>query len=268
MEILGFLWNDVLIRTVLNLLVSFYKIFNSIGLPGSLGLAIVALTVLIRLVLYPLTTAQMKSTQQMQTLKPLMDRIREKYKKDKLRQQQEMAKLYKEHGVNPAAGCFPLLIQIPIFIALYNVLLQVVSNGDIAKTTSDINKIVYFPFLKIDTPWDPNFFGVNIGARPSDWQHVGLFLLLVPVITAALQFVQTKMMVPKTQEALVEQAAADKKVDTSDFANVMQKQMLYFFPVMIGVVSYSFPIGLSLYWNAFSLFGIIQQYLFNRRKRI
>lgn len=264
------IWNQLLIWPILNILFGIYKVFAAIGLPGSLGLAIIGLTVLIRLALYPLTAAQLKSTQQMQELKPHMDRIRQKYKKDKMRQQQEMAKLYKEYGVNPAAGCLPLLVQIPIFIALYNVLLTIVSQGDIVKTTEEINKIVYAPFLRIDKPWDPNFLGINLGARPSDWQQVGIVLLAVPIVTGILQFVQTKMMIPKAQEALVEKAAADKKVDSSDFANIMQKQMLYFFPVMIAFVSYTFPIGLSLYWNAFSVFGIIQQYLFmrNRKKQV
>lgn len=263
------LWNQILIWPILNILVAIYKLFASLGLPGSLGLAIIGLTILIRFVLYPFTAAQIKSTQKMQALKPHMDRIKEKHKKDKMRQQQEMAKLYKEHGVNPAAGCLPLLIQLPIFIALYNVLLQVVSNGDIAKITSDINKIIYFPFLKIEKPWDPYFIGVNLGTRPSDWQTAGIFLLLVPIVTALLQFLQTKMMVPQKNSVSqvpqkTEGKADQKKDDMSDFSSIMQKQMLYFFPVMIGFFSYGFPIGLSLYWNVFTVFGIMQQYLINR----
>lgn len=261
------LWNQILIWPILNILIAIYKIFAVIGLPGSLGLAIIGLTILIRFILYPFTAVQMKSMHKMQTLKPHMDRIREKFKKDKMRQQQEMAKLYKEHGVNPAAGCLPLIIQFPVFIALYNVLLQVVSNGDVVKIVDDINKIVYTPFLKIDAPWDPYFLGINLGARPSDWQNGGFILLAIPLITGLLQYWQTRIMMPKTQEALVEKAAENKKVDSSDFANIMQKQMLYFFPIMIAFASYGFPTGLSLYWNTFSLFGIIQQSLMNRAKQ-
>lgn len=260
------IWNQLLIWPILNILIGIYKIFASIGLPGSLGLAIIGLTVLIRLLLYPFTAAQIRSTQQMQALKPHMDRIREKYKKDKIQQQQEFAKLYKEHGINPAAGCLPLLIQFPIFIALYNVLLKVVSNGDVVKTMNDINAIVYLPFLKIDAPWDPHFLGVNLGTNPSHWSSEGIALLAIPIITAGLQFLQTKMMIPKTQEAIVEKAASDKKTDVSDFANIMQKQMLYFFPFMIAFASYSFPVGLSLYWNTFTVFGIIQQYIIGKKK--
>ena len=261
------IWNQLFIWPILNILVAIYKLFTAIGLPGSLGLAIIGLTVLIRLLLYPFTAAQLKAMKKMQELKPQMDRIKEQYKKDTMRQQQEFAKLYKEQGVNPAAGCLPLLIQFPIFIALYNVLLQVVSNGDITKIVGEINQVVYLPILQIDKPWDPYFFGVNLGSKPSDWQTAGLFLLAIPVITAGLQFLQTKMMTPKTQEKLVEKAAKAPGVDSSDFANIMQKQMLYFLPVMIGFFSYGFPVGLSLYWNVFSVFGIIQQYFVNRGKK-
>lgn len=259
-------WNQIFIWPILNILVAIYKLFATIGLPGSLGLSIIGLTVLIRLILYPFTTAQLKSTQKMQELKPHMDHIRKQYKKDTVRQQQEMAKLYKEHGINPAAGCLPLIIQIPIFIALYNVLLQVVSNGDIAKITSDINKVVYLPMLKLDNSWDPFFLGVNLGTHPSDWAKSGILLLSIPIVTAVLQFIQTKMMTPKTAEKTVEKLSEEKQTDVNDFANIMQKQMLYVFPVMIGFFSYQFPVGLSLYWNTFTLFGILQQYLVNKRK--
>src|SRR5581483_4645487 len=178
------IWNQLFVWPMTNLLVAIYKLFLLVGLPGTLGLAIIALTFLIRLILYPFTAAQIKSTQKMASLKPHMDKIREKFKKDTMRQQQEMAKLYKEHGINPAAGCLPLLIQFPVFISLYNVLLHVVSSSNIAQTTEEINKILYFPGFKIDKPWDPTFLGINLGSRPSDWQHVGIFLLAVPVITA------------------------------------------------------------------------------------
>lgn len=261
-------WNQVFIWPILNVLILIYKGFLAIGIPGSLGFAIIGLTALVRVLLYPFTAAQIKSTQKMQAMKPHMDNIKEKHKHDTVRQQQEMAKLYKEHGVNPAAGCLPLLIQFPIFISLYNVLLHVVSTGDGQKLMEEINKIVYFPFLKLDAPWDPYFLGVNLGAKPSDWQHVGIFLLLIPILTGVLQYVQTKMMVPATNKlAPVVKKEKGKESSMDDFQNIMQKQMLYFFPVMIGFFSYGFPVGLSLYWNTFSIFGIIQQHFLNKNKK-
>ncbi len=260
------LWNEVFIRPILNVLVLLYKAFSGIGLPGSLGLAIIALTILIRFLLYPFTQAQMKSMQKMQVLKPHMDKIKEKHKGDAKKQQVEMARLYKEHNINPAAGCLPLLIQMPIFIALYNVLQQVVSIGDIGKVMDDINQKVYFSQLKLTVPWDPYFLVVNLGTTPGNWQKDGAFLLIIPVITGVLQFLQTKTMniaPPKLKQEIVKKNDQKKE---DDFQNIMQKQMLYFFPAIIAFFSYGFPVGLSLYWNVFSLFGKIQQVFINKQK--
>jgi YidC/Oxa1 family membrane protein insertase len=254
------IWNQLFIWPILNVFVAIYNGFSAIGLPGSFGFAIIGLTTLIKLITTPFTIASMKSTQKMQALKPEIDKIKAKYKNDAQAQMRETNKLYKEMGANPVAGCLPMLIQMPIIFALYNMLFQIVST-DMSHVMESINKIVYFPLLHLDKPFDPYFFGINLGSKPSDWQTAGIFLLVIPVITAALQFLQTKTMIPKAQEKIVEKAAGDKKVDESDFANIMQKQMLYFFPVMIGFVSYGFPIGLALYWNTFSIFGIIQQRL-------
>lgn len=259
------LWNEVFIRPILNVLVLLYRAFSGIGLPGSLGLAIITLTILIRFLLYPFTKAQMKSAQKMQFLKPHMDNIKEKHKGDAKKQQEEMARLYKEHGINPAAGCLPLLIQMPIFIALYNVLQQAVSIGDMSKVMDEINQKIYASGLKLTAPWDPYFLGVNLGTTPGHWQTDGAFLLTIPIITGALQFLQTKTMnlTPPKQEIVKKND--QKKND--DFQNIMQKQMLYFFPVMIAFFSYGFPVGLSLYWNVFSLFGIIQQTFINKQNK-
>ena len=177
----------------------------------------------------------------------------------------EMAKLYKEHGANPAAGCLPLLVQFPIIIALYNSLFGLFKNTD---PVSYINKMVYTPSLHVDK-WDMNFFFVNLGELPSHWQQVGVWLLLIPVITAALQFLQTKLTPNAFGQASGQKAIAKKKdgaTDTmADFSSIMQKQMLYFFPVMIAFISFGFPVGLSLYWNTFTVFGIIQQYFLNKQ---
>ena len=127
---------------ILNLLVALYKALNAIYLPGALGFAIILLTVIVRMILWPLTTSQLKSSQKMAALKPHLDRIKAEHGHDKVRHQQEVNKLYKEHGVNPLAGCLPLLLQIPVFIALYNVLLKIVQvNGDFL---AGINQIPLF----------------------------------------------------------------------------------------------------------------------------
>ena len=137
------LWNQLLVWPILNLLMILYKGFEWMHVPGPLGFAVIGLTIIIRLVLYPLMQAQMKSAKKMATIKPHMDALNVKHKGDKQGLQQAQLALYKEHGVNPAAGCLPLLIQMPVLIALYNVFYQVLNNGNLQKVAEEINQVMY-----------------------------------------------------------------------------------------------------------------------------
>ncbi len=246
------IFNTLFTNPIINLLVGFFHLLNSIGIPYAFGFAIVLLTVAIRLILWPLTAAQIKSAYQMQKLSPLMKNVRERYKDDKKRQQEEMMRLYREHKINPAAGCIPLIIQIPIIWSLYHVLTIAVGVNTIAKL-NDINKVLYFDFLKLDSIWNTNFFGLSLGANPSNVFAQAPFLVLIPILTGALQFVLSKMMISN-----IPQVPGTKD---DDFQSAFQKQSLFIFPVMIGFFSFTLPIGLSLYWNTFTVFGILQQYL-------
>lgn len=254
-------FNQFLIWPILNILVFFYKVFLVLGIPGAFGFAIITLTIFIRLLLYPLTLSQLKSAQKMAELKPHLDRLSKKHGKDKQRLQQEQLKLYKEAGVNPAAGCLPLILQMPVFIGLYQVFWRVLSNGNIEKIVSEINQVVYFSFLKISS-LKLDFFGLNLAEKPSNWQKGGFWLLLVPVLTAFLQYLQTKMMTPVlgTAEELKKKQKMKKAPEQDEMAKMMQTQANVVFPLMIGFFAYSFPLGLSLYWNIFTLFGILQQH--------
>jgi YidC/Oxa1 family membrane protein insertase len=264
------LWNKILVWPIVNVLVAFYKLFEFLHIPGPLGFAVIGLTIVIRLILYPLMAAQLRSAKKMAAIKPHMDALAIKHKGDKQALQQAQMALYKEHGVNPAAGCLPLIIQMPILIALYSVFNQVLNNGNISKLMSEINQIVYMSALKL-TRLDLDFFGINLGIKPSQFQKYGFLLLLVPVITALLQWWQTKLMMaaapmaPVQNKALV-QAADGKKDEKSqqDMAADMQKQMAVIMPLMFGYFAYTFPLGLALYWNVFGLFGIMQQILINK----
>ena len=150
-------WNILLVNPILNVLIALYKGFEFLHIPGPLGFAVIGLTIIIRLILYPLMQAQLKSARKMQNLKPHLDALNVKHKNDKQALQQAQLALYKEHGVNPAAGCLPLLIQMPVLIALYNVFYQVLNNGNLAVEIEKINAIVYHPALKI-TNLDLSFF--------------------------------------------------------------------------------------------------------------
>lgn len=250
------IFNQIIVWPIINLLMVFYKPLVLLGIPGALGFAIVLLTASLRLALYPLNLNQLRSAQQMQKLKPQIDALAKKFKKDKKRLQQEQLKLYQKHGVNPAAGCFPMLLQFPVLIGLYRVLIQVLGNGNLKELAAQINEVVYFPFLQIAS-LDVDFFGINLGVSPAEWQSKGVWLLLVPLVTAGLSYYQTRMMQPA--EVGKKKKAKKEKGGEEDFASAMQSQMKYLFPLMIGWISYRFPFGLALYWNTFTVFGIIQQ---------
>lgn len=248
-------FDTIVVDPIINILLLIYKVLFSLNVPFALGFSIIVLTIVIRFVLYPLTSAQLKASKKMQDVAPHLSRLKEKHKGDAKTLQAETMKLYKEFGVNPAAGCLPVLIQLPVIWGLYSVLIKVINLG--ANTVSEVNKLAYSDFLKLDRPWDVYFFGIPLAQNPGQLiSTMGPIILLVPILTGVFQFVQSKMMMS---------AASDKKIEVKgkkkeDFASAFQTQSLYIFPVMIGFLSYTFPIGLSLYWNTFTIFGIMQQY--------
>lgn len=253
-------FNVLFVIPILNILIFLYKLFLSLHLPGALGLAVIFLTIIIRLLLNPLILVQLKSTQKLNRLKPELEKLAKMYKNDKTRLHQEQLRLYQREGINPAAGCLPLLIQMPLLIALYNLFFQLLGGGgSLEQVIEEVNKVVYFSFLKI-TSLDVSFLGLSLVQKPSDWQKYGVFLLLVPILTGLLQYWQIKMTMPKTEKKEEEK----EKAKEEEIGEAIQRQMSIMMPLMIGFFAYSFPIGLSLYWNTFTLFGIIQQYQINK----
>lgn len=265
------IWNQLFIWPILNVLVALYKFFEGAGIPGPLGFAVIAMTILIRLVLYPLMHSQMKSAKKMQAIKPHLDELSKKHKDDKTALQQAQLALYKEHGVNPAAGCLPLLVQMPVLIALYNVFYQVLNSTDLNVVVADINKVIYSPSLHL-TKLNTDFFGMSLAVKPSQWQEYGVWLLLIPIATAALQYWQSKLMMPaaapNTTNKPINTNPTNKKDEKApaDTAAEMQKQMAIITPIMFGWFAFQFPLGLALYWNVFGLFGIMQQLRVNAQK--
>lgn len=250
------LFDTILIHPILNILIAIYQLLKSLSVPYALGFAIILLTIVIRLILYPLTASQLKAAKKMQDMTPHLNKLKERHKGDSKKLQQETMKLYQEHGINPAAGCLPILLQLPIIWALYSVLDRVVKLQSEKDTLSYINNIVYSDALKLTNQWDTTFFGIPLGQTPSQLMNiVGPLILLAPIMTGVSQFIQSKMML--AQKADVKKGP---KTTESDFQSAMATQSLYIFPLMIGFFSFNFPFGLSLYWNTFTIFGIIQQY--------
>lgn len=248
-------------QPILNLLVIFYNIFFS-----NLGLAIIALTALVRLALIPLTNPQLKSAQLMQQLNPELENLKKKFKDDKQKLMQAQMELYKKHGVNPAAGCLPQILQLIILLSLYRTFNQVI-RPDGASVVENINKSLY-SFVSLPSGAHLNLSFLYLDLSRPDLIRIPGFVALpgVFVILATLfQFLSSKLMMPTVKVEEKEVQVTEKKSD--DLAVSMQKQMLYLFPAMTLIFGYTMPSGVILYWFIFSLFSYVQQLAINRSKK-
>lgn len=255
------IFNLIFYGPIINFLVLIFQGLSSLHIPGALGFSIIILTVVIRVLVWPLMANQIKATKKMADLKPHLDELKVKHKDDKQALAKAQMDLYKVHGVNPAGGCLPALIQIPVFIALYQSIINILpgAGGHIDR----INSLLYFPALKLPSSLDPSFLGLNLGIKPSQFGTYGVFLLSIPLLTAALTFVQSKMALPKPIKSYPSDSPKEvkEKVGVEEGIGQVQSQMVYMMPIMIGYFAFTFPIGLAIYWNAYTILGIVQQYM-------
>ncbi len=192
--------------------------------PYNYGLAIMLLTILIRVIFWPLTHKSTQSMKRMQAVQPLMKDIREKFKDNPQKQQQEMMKLYKEHKINPLGGCLPMLIQIPVFIALFYVLRSAI-------------ELRFAPFLWIkDLSEAENLLPFGFTIPLLGWSAVNI----LPILMAVTMAWQQKL-TPSTGDA-------------------QQQKIMMIMPVMMLFFFYNFASGLSLYWTTNQVLMIIQLY--------
>ncbi len=212
----------------------------------------------------------MVTASKIQELKPHLDKISKKHKGDSKKLQEEQMRLYQEAGINPASGCVFMIVQIPIFIALYQTL-QHFLVADTSKILITVNKAVYLPMLHFKS-LDPVFFGVNLAQTPEKMGTA--FMILVPGITALLQYFQTQMTMAMNPQPTPSEPGAkdgkDKKEPSmgEEFQKAMNTQIKYIFPFMIGWFALQMPVGLALYWNIFSVFSIIQYQLHKKHSKV
>jgi YidC/Oxa1 family membrane protein insertase len=233
----------ILAEPMYNLLVWLYQ-----TLPlKDVGLAIVLLTIVIKAILWPLTGKSLKGQKALQSIQPKMDEIKTKYKDDKEKMAKEMMTLYKTEKVNPASSCLPLLIQLPILIALYRVLLVGVNN----EHTYRLYNFIQDPGI-INTA----FLGMIDLSKPA---------IVLAVLAGVAQYFQARMMTGRRPpQALREKSGAKDE----DMMAMMNKSMLYFMPIMTVLIGSSLPGGLALYWLVVTLLSILQQHLVFRRASV
>ena len=245
MELLSLLFNTFLYRPLINALVLLYQF-----IPGNdFGIAVIVLTILIRFILYPISSKGIESQKALNEIQPKIKEIQNKYKSDKERQVKEIMNTYKEANISPFSGFLPLLVQIPVLIALYRVLWVV----------QTINVGVLYSFVNHPGEINPMFLGfINLaksGLIESNGESIFLLGNMAIIIGAGItQFIQLKMISAKNP---IKKKKGNKE---QDMAEMMQKQMLYFFPFFTILILLKLPSAIALYWFIGTGFSIIQQY--------
>jgi YidC/Oxa1 family membrane protein insertase len=245
MAIIKSFFTLIVFQPLYNALIALYVIVPDFGV------AIIILTIVIRLLLLPVSRKSIESQKKMQEVQPELKKIQEKYKDNKQLQGQKIMEFYKEKKINPASGCLPLIIQLVFLIALYNVfMLGLDSNG-----TSDL----LYDFAKDPGKLNPLSLGILDLSKP----HIPL-----AIVAAALQFVQGKMMMQQKNKKELETAKKDTAEEKEpDFATMMQQQMIYMGPVITLIIGVRFPSGLILYWIVTTIFMIVQQFLVLKKEK-
>jgi len=251
------LWNTFLFQPLVNFLIFFYQIGFQ-----NLGVAIIGLTVTLRLALLPLTIPSLKAAAKMRELAPELAKLKKKFAGDKQALSKAQLELYKKNGANPAAGCLPQIVQMIVLITLYRAFLMILNGGEL----SELNKLLY-PFLKLEetTALNTQFLFFDL-SKPDVINLPGMpiplpgLLLVGAVVT---QFLSSKLAIPmvKKQEKLAKKT--EEKSD--DMMAAMQTQMIYLFPLITLLIGFSFPSGLVLYWFIFSLTMLAQQFYLNKK---
>ncbi len=236
------IFHEILYKPLFNLLIWLYDV-----IPGAdMGFAIIALTVVVKLVLWPLTHASLKSQKAMQELQPKLDALKVQYKDDKEKLAKAMMELYTAEKVSPLSSCLPILVQLPILLALY----QVLRAGLNADSLKDL-----YAFIPNPGGINDVFIGLVNLAEPN---------IILAGLAGALQFVQTKMLLMKRppKDLRKQEGVRDEAMLTS-----MNQSMTYFMPVITVVIGASLPGGLTLYWVAVNAISILQQlFVFSKKK--
>ncbi len=248
------------------ILAGVYQVLENLSVPAAILWAIVVLTIIVRAALIPLFRKQLVSTRRMQLLQPELREVQKRYKGDRVKAQQAQQELMRERGVNPLAGCLPLLLQLPLLLIMYSVIQNGLTNQD-PRAMLEVFGVQLVNLECVNIPpggtapdpalgpcIDPIAPLLGDVSKPQvlfDWYLVpGFGISVLAVISAVLQLVQSRMMLPPADES----AGSDPNAR-------MQRQMMLFLPLISVVYGGFLPAGLFIYWIVATLFSIVQQYL-------
>ena len=235
------LFNTILYQPIFNIFVLLYNV-----IPGhDVGLVILAITILVRLALYPLTGSSIKSQRALQDLQPKMAAIKKQYADDKQKQTQAIMELYKTNKVNPLTSCLPMLIQLPILIALYMVLRDGLNSKNLADSL--------YSFVANPDTINQISLGFFNMAKPN---------YVLAVFAGLAQYWQAKTLSRKNPPKEAGEGAKDEAM-----MSMMNKQMLYFMPAMTVLIGFSLPAGLTLYWFFSTVLMVLQQVWLSKKTK-
>lgn len=235
MELIGLIFHEIFYRPLLNLLMIFYT-----TLPGrDFGAAIIALTFLLKIGLHPLTRQTIKTQRDFQELQPKIKEIQEKYKHNRERQAQELLALYREKRINPFSGIFPLIIQLPILIALFQVLVRVFDSSALQEL---------YPFISSPGTINPFFLSLIDLSKPN---------IFLAAVTGIVTFLQMKL-------SFLPHRSPPPNQSQRDVTQLFQKQMMFLMPVFIFFAALQFPAGLAFYWIFTTIGTIAEQFILLR----
>ncbi|MBL7021973.1 membrane protein insertase YidC [Patescibacteria group bacterium] len=236
------LYNTILYEPLFNILMFFYNVVPI----KDIGFSIILITILVRLLLYPLSKSSIQSQKKLQELKPQIDELKAKHKDDKEAFGKATMELYKREKINPASSCLPLLIQLPILIAVYQVFRLGLSNESFD---------VLYSFIAHPGTINSMFLGFVNLAEPNT---------ILAVLAGASQYVQSKMIM----NIKGEEGKPKEKKEGNEIMDSMGKQMLYMMPLFTVFIGMSLPSGLVLYWLISIVLTVLQQYLiFSKKKK-
>ncbi len=246
------LFYTVLYEPLFNALIFIYNIIPY----HDIGIAIILLTIGIKTILFWPSLAGLKSQKALQDIQPQMDEIKKKYKNDKEEMGRQLMKMYSDNKVNPFSSCLPLIIQLPILIALYRVFfggLDLDPETGILLTEQVNHLYGYLRDIYSTTPLNTTFLGFIDLAKTHN--------IYLALLAGAAQFFQTKTLTSKKP------AVKTKGSKDEGMAAMMNKQMMYFMPIITVVFGYQFPAGVTLYWLTNTAFSLGQQLIFLRVKK-
>ncbi|OGZ95894.1 MAG: hypothetical protein A2847_01955 [Candidatus Sungbacteria bacterium RIFCSPHIGHO2_01_FULL_50_25] len=232
MEILSTLYTEAIWRPLFSAIVFLYSTIPG----GDFGVTVIVFTVLFRIVSFPLHWKARRAQQALAFIQPEMKKIQEKHKNDREAQGRALMELYAQKKVNPFSGCLPILIQLPILIALF----QIFQGG------FDANNLAYiYSFIPSPESINPLAFGFLDLSKGN---------IVLGFFAALSQYIQTKITLPPKPPPS----------DKPDFSSMFQKQTLYMLPLLVLFWSYTLPAALTFYWTISNIFGIVQDTVLNR----